>query len=161
MDAIRTHLLRFIDFFYPPCKRIIGLQTFRYLVCGGSNALLNLLVFSFSYNYVFLNQEIQVLGFAITRYIAAYMVALSISFPVGFCLNKFVVFQESNLVGKVQLIRYGALAITNIFLDYALLHLLIGYWKLWPTPSQAFIIVLLSLISYFYQTYFSFKTVKR
>ncbi|MDQ7948298.1 MAG: GtrA family protein [Pedobacter sp.] len=161
MNAFRTYLLRFIDFFYPPFRRIIGLQTFRYLVCGGSNALLNLIVFSFSYNVLFLHQEINLLGLTITRYIAAYMVALSISFPVGFCLNKFVVFQQSNLMGRTQLIRYGALAITNIFLDYSLLHLLIGYWKLWATPSQAFIIILLSLISYFYQTYFSFKTIRK
>ena len=161
MNALRTYLLKFIDFFYPPFKKIIGIQTFRYLVCGGSNALLNLLVFSFSYNFIFVSQEAHLLGFTITRYIAAYLIALSISFPVGFCLNKFVVFQQSNLIGKTQLIRYASLAITNIFLDYALLHLLIGYWKFWATPSQAFIIVLLSLISYFYQTYFSFKTVKR
>lgn len=160
MNAIKTYLLKFIDFFYPPFKKFIGLQTFRYLVCGGSNALLNLLIFSFSYNCIFIHQEIQLLGFTVTRYIAAYMVALSISFPVGFCLNKYIVFQRSNLMGRTQLIRYASLAITNIFLDYSLLHLLIGYWKLWATPSQAFIIVLLSLISYFYQTYFSFKTVK-
>ena len=160
MNTIRTYLLKFIDFFYPPFKRIMSLQTFRYAVCGGSNALLNLFVFFLSYNFIFLHQEIDLFGFSVTRYIAAYMVALSISFPIGFCLNKFVVFQQSNLMAKTQLIRYASLAISNIFLDYFLLHLLIGYWKLWATPSQAFIIILLSLISYFYQTYFSFKTVK-
>ena len=157
---IKDSLLKFIDFFYPPFKRIMGIQTFRYAVCGGSNALLNLLVFHCSYHYIFSDVSISLFGFKVTRYIASYMIALSISFPVGFCLNKFVVFQSSNLMGTTQLIRYGTLAITNIFLDYALLHLLIGYFGFWATPSQAFIIVLLSLISYFYQTYFSFKTVK-
>ncbi|MBC7615411.1 MAG: GtrA family protein [Pedobacter sp.] len=160
MSIIKQTILHSIDFFYPPFKKIIGLQTFRYAVCGGSNALLNLIIFSISYNFVFVYQDLNWFGFSITRYIAAYLVALSVSFPVGFCLNKFVVFQQSNLMGKTQLIRYGSLAITNIFLDYSLLHLLVGYWKLWATPSQAFIIVLLSLISYFYQTYFSFKTVE-
>jgi putative flippase GtrA len=160
MEKVSTYLLRFIDFFYPPFKRFIGIQTFRYAVCGGSNALLNLIIFHLSYQLLFPNEVARILGFTITRYIAAYMVALSISFPVGFCLNKFVVFQQSNLIGKTQLIRYGSLAVTNVFLDYSLLHLLIGYWKLPATASQAFIIVLLSLISYFYQTYFSFKTVK-
>lgn len=157
---IRQFLLRIIDFFYPPFKKIIGLQTFRYGVCGGSNAVLNLLVFSLCYQNIFKQTTITIFGFAITRYIAAYLVALAVSFPVGFVLNKYVVFQQSNLQGRVQFMRYGALTISNIFLDYALLHLLIGYWGLWATPSQAFIIVLLSTISYFYQTYFSFKTVK-
>ena len=160
MHIIKETILRSIDFFYPPFKKIIGLQTFRYAVCGGSNAFLNLIIFSISYNFIFVYEDLSWFGFSITRYIAAYMVALSVSFPVGFCLNKFVVFQQSNLMGKTQLLRYGTLAITNIFFDYSLLHLLVGYWKFWATPSQAFIIVLLSLISYFYQTYFSFKTVE-
>lgn len=157
---IRDFLLTIIDFFYPPFRKIIGLQTFRYAVCGGSNAALNLLIFFISYNFLFTDNIINILGFSVTRYITAYLVALSVSFPVGFCLNKFVVFQQSNLKGKIQLFRYATLTVSNIFLDYFLLHLLVGYWGLWATPSQAFIIVVLSLISYFYQTYFSFKTEK-
>lgn len=161
MLKIRTRILSFIDFFYPPFKKFVGQQTFRYAVCGGSNALLNLSIFSISYNLIFTKEVIFLLGFQATRYISAYLTALSISFPIGFCLNKYVVFQQSNLRGKTQFIRYASLAITNIFLDYALLHLLIGYFKLWATGSQAFIIILLSLISYLYQTYYSFKTEKK
>lgn len=157
---IRDFLFTIIDFFYPPFRKIIGLQTFRYAVCGGSNAALNLLIFFLSYNFLFTDTVTYLLGFSITRYIMAYLVALSVSFPVGFCLNKFIVFQQSNLKARTQLIRYASLTVSNIFLDYFLLHLLVGYLGLWATPSQAFIIVLLSLISYFYQTYFSFKTEK-
>lgn len=161
MENVKFYILKFIDFFYPPFRRFIGLQTFRYAICGGSNALLNLFVFYLSHTFLFTDIVVEIAGFKVTRYIASYLMALSVSFPVGFCLNKFVVFQESNLMGRTQLIRYGTLAVVNIFLDYSLLHLLIGYFGLWATPSQAFIIVLLSLISYFYQTYFSFKTVKQ
>ena len=160
LQSIRTSILQTIDFFYPPFKTIISKQTFRYAACGGSNALLNLIVFAVSYNLLFSSDVIYLGELAITRYIAAYLIALSISFPIGFCLNKYVVFQQSNLKGKTQLIRYASLTFINIFLDYLLLHLLIGYFKLWATGSQAFILVLLSLISYFYQTYFSFKTRK-
>lgn len=160
LQSIRISILQAIDFFYPPFKAIIPLQTFRYAACGGSNALLNLTIFSISYNFLFTADVVAVGGFAIKRYIAAYLIALSISFPIGFCLNKYVVFQQSNLPGKTQLIRYASLTFINIFLDYFLLHLLIGYFELWATGSQALILVLLSLISYFYQTYFSFKTKK-
>jgi putative flippase GtrA len=161
MNTFKQTILNFIDFFYPPFKKIVGIQTFRYAVCGGSNALLNLSIFSIAYNVIFLDEMIYVHSFSITRYIAAYLLALSITFPIGFCLNKYVVFQASNLQGKVQLIRYASLTITNIILDYSLLHLLVGYYKLWATPSQAFIIVILSLFSYFCQTFFSFKTVNK
>lgn len=161
MQRIRTSILTLIDFFYPPFKKVVGQQTFRYAVCGGSNALLNLLIFSLSYNLIFHTDIIYILGLPITRYIASYIVALSVSFPIGFCLNKYVVFQQSNLQGKTQLMRYGALTFSTIFLDYLLLHLLIGYFKLWATGSQAFIIIILSLISYLVQTHYSFKTVKK
>lgn len=160
MQRIRKIILSIIDFFYPPFKKIIGPQTFRYAACGGSNALLNLCIFSLSYNLVFLSEVVYLFNIPITRYIAAYLVALSVSFPVGFLLNKYVVFQQSNVQGKVQLMRYAALTINNIVLDYLLLHLLVGYFKLWATASQAFIIVILSLISYLFQTYYTFKTVK-
>jgi putative flippase GtrA len=160
MHKARDFIISLIDFFYPPFRKVFGLQTFRYLACGGGNALLNLVVFSAGYNFLFTSKVVYILGFAISRYIAAYMLALCISFPVGFCLNRYVVFQTSNLLGHTQFVRYAGVTFINIFLDYALLHLLVGYFKFWATPSQAFIIVVLSLFSYFCQTYFSFRTVK-
>lgn len=155
---IKNFLLRIIDFFYPLAQKWVGIQTFRYAVCGGSNALLNLVTFSVAYNFIFLDNVIYFLGLPITRYIAAYMLASSISFPVGFCLNRYVVFQKSNLKASTQLTRYLSVTLSSILLDYLLLHLLIGYFGFWPTVSQAMIIVFLSLYSYFCQTYFSFKT---
>jgi putative flippase GtrA len=159
-NKIRLLILRIIDFFYPLAKRFIDLQTFRYAVCGGGNAVLNLLIFYLGYNFIFKTEIVYFLDFAITRYIAAYLIALSISFPIGFCLNKFIVFQQSNLKSQVQLIRYAFITVSSIIIDYSLLHILVGYFGFWATPSQAFIIVLLSLYSYFAQTYFTFKTVK-
>lgn len=159
-NKIRVLILRIVDFFYPLAKRFIDLQTFRYAVCGGSNAALNLLIFYLSYNFIFKTEIVYFLDFAITRYISAYLIALSFSFPIGFCLNKFIVFQKSNLKSRVQLIRYAFITVSSILIDYSLLHILVGYFGFWATPSQAFIIVLLSLYSYFAQTYFTFKTVK-
>lgn len=160
-QGLRNVLLPIIDFFYPPFKKIFDLQTFRYAVCGGGNAALNLFVFFISYNYLFKDDIIFILGNPISRYIAAYLISLSISFPVGFILNKYVVFQQSNLQGRIQLFRYAFVTATSILFDYLLLHLLVGYLKLWATPSQALIIILLSLYAYLCQTYFTFKTVKQ
>lgn len=159
-NKIRLLILRIIDFFYPLAKRFIDLQTFRYAVCGGSNAVLNLLIFYLSYNFIFKTEIVYFFDLAITRYISAYLIALSFSFPIGFCLNKFIVFQQSNLKSQVQLIRYAFITLSSILIDYSLLHILVGYFGFWATPSQALIIVLLSLYSYFAQTYFTFKTVK-
>ncbi len=158
---MKRFILRFIDFFYPPFAKFIPRQTFRYAVSGGTNAALNLLVFFISYNFIF-NSEVVYLGnIAITRYIAAYIVALSFSFPVGFSLNKYVVFQESDLKGRTQLFRYAAVTAMSIYFDYALLHFFVGYLGIWATPAQALIIAILSLFSYFFQTYVTFTKKKQ
>lgn len=158
---MRKAVLKFIDFFYPPFSRFIPLQTFRYAVSGGSNAALNLLVFFISYNFILDTALIQIGPYTLTRYIGAYVIALCFSFPVGFMLNKYVVFQESDLEGRVQLFRYAAVTGMSIYFDYALLHLFVGYFGFWATPSQALIIVILSLFSYFFQTYVTFTKKKR
>lgn len=155
---IKKNILALINFFYPYFSHLVNLQTFKYLICGGSNAALNLLVFSLSNNLLFFNPVIPIFFFSVSGYIMSYLTALFISFPFGFFLNKYIVFQHSNLNGITQLIRYTTTSISIIFLDYLLLHLFIGYFGFWATPSQALIIVILSLISYFAQTYFSFKT---
>jgi putative flippase GtrA len=158
---MKRRILRLIDFFYPPFSKYIPLQTFRYAVSGGSNAALNLLIFFLSYNFI-LNQEVIAIGpYSITRYIAAYAMALSVSFPVGFLLNKYIVFQQSDLHSRVQLFRYASVTAMSIYFDYALLHFFVGYLGFWATPSQALIIVILSLFSYFFQTYVTFTTKKR
>lgn len=162
VERVRKIVLTPIDLGYRlmPFKSMISLQTFRYAVCGGSNAALNLFVFFVGYNFVFRDELIQLAGITVTRYIAAYLLALSFSFPIGFLLNKYIVFPQSNLESKVQLARYAFVTISSIVFDYLLLHLLVGYLHFWATPSQAFIIVILSLYSYFCQTYFTFKTVR-
>jgi len=161
LNKMKHHILQIIDFFYPPFSRILPKQTFRYAVTGGSNAALNILIFYLSYNFLLTDTLIHVGSWAITTYIGAYIIALSVSFPVGFLLNKYVVFQESDLHGRVQLFRYGLMTAFSIYMDYALLHLFVGKFGFWATPSQALIMVILSLFSYLFQTYVTFAKKKQ
>ena len=154
-------ILQVIDFFYPPFSRVLPRQTFRYAVTGGSNAALNVLIFYLSYNFILTDAIVQIGPWSINKYIAAYGLALSVSFPVGFLLNKYVVFQESDLHGRVQLFRYGLMTAMSIYMDYALLHLFVGKFGFWATPSQALIILILSLFSYLFQTYVTFAKKKQ
>lgn len=98
--------------------------------------------------------------FHMQYYIVSFFIAFAISFPIGFLLNKYIVFQTSNLKGRVQLFRYAIMTGLNIFLNYALLHLFVGVWDFWSTPSQAAITVILAVLSYFAQNFFSFREKK-
>ncbi|WP_442591717.1 GtrA family protein [Pedobacter sp. AW31-3R] len=156
---VNTSLDKAIIYIHTPFSRFIPLKTFRYGMTGGSNAVLNLAIFYISYNYLFERQNVVLPGISITPYIAAYIVALSITFPIGFLLNKYFVFQEINGRTGKQLFLYFALTSTNIVLEYILLHFLIGKMKLPATLAQGFIIVLLASISYLFQTYVTFRKI--
>lgn len=169
---IRNTLVAVIDFFHPPFRKWIPVQTFRYIACGGGVTVLGLLIFFIGYNFLLTpythieltgdkEQEIVRFGpLSFTRYIAAYIVSFCISFPIGFFLSKFVVFQESHLKGRVQLFRYATLQFINIILNYALLHFFAGWCGFWATPSQTLTTALIAVFSYFFQRHISFRTKK-
>lgn len=154
---VNYYLDKIVIFFYAPFSRIIPLKTFRYGMCGGSNAVLNLLLFYLSYNYLFDRPVVNFSGLLITPYIAAYLVALCVTFPVGFLLNKYFVFQEAGGRTGRQLSLYAFLTVSNIILEYVLLHFLIGRMRLPATLVQAAIIVCLAGISYLFQSYITFR----
>jgi len=166
LRKLREWVLAIIDWFYPPFRNWLPLQTFRYMACGGSAALLNLIVFFVANNFILPVKGAFLIGidgighFYMQHYTAAFIIALFVSFPAGFALNKYVVFQQSHLKGRIQLFRYGVMTGLNIFLNWALLHFFVGLLQFWATPAQAITTVILAVLSYFAQTHFSFRSRK-
>lgn len=135
------------------------LQTFRYAVCGGSNMLLDITVYFISYNFI-LQKKILNLGFvAFQPYTAALWMAFCISFPVGFILSKYIVFNQSQLKGRIQLFRYVLIVIVNLILNYSILKLLVEAFHFYPTIARAFTTCIVVAFSYLSQKHFTFKTV--
>ncbi|MFT4061437.1 MAG: GtrA family protein [Edaphocola sp.] len=169
---MRSVMLAIIDFFYPPFRKWVPVQTFRYLACGGGVTVLGLLAFFVAYNFLlppYLRptlidgrvQPMLLVGkLRITQYIAAYIISFLAGFPIGFFLSKFVVFQESHLKGRVQLFRYATLQLLNIGFNYYLLHFFAGFCGFWATPSQTMTSAILAVFSYFFQRYISFRSKK-
>jgi putative flippase GtrA len=136
-------------------------QTFRYLACGGSNTLLGLFLYSFSYNFI-LGKKVVYLGIiALKPYIAALFLSFLVTFPVGFYLSMYVVFQGSYLKRQVQLFRYFVVVISCMIINYICLRIFVGALGWYPTPSQLLTTCIVVLFSYFSQRYFSFRTEKK
>ncbi len=154
---MRKFINSFIELFYFDFFKFIPLQTFKYLACGGSTALVDLSVYFISYNYVFLKQPVQFFNLQFAPHIAAFIVSFLISFPMGFTLSKFVVFEKSELRGRVQLFRYILTVISCIGLNYLFLKLFVEGFGWYATPSKAITTLLVAIYSYFTQQYFSFK----
>jgi len=153
----RRIILSFIDFFHPPFSRWINQQTFRYLACGGSNTMLDIIIYWFSYNYILDKQTVHIAGLHIAPHIFAFMISFSISFPLGFMLSKYLVFSESNLKGRVQLFRYAVLVSMCIVLNYVFLKLFVDGFGWYPTPSKILTTALVAIFSYVSQRNFTFK----
>jgi putative flippase GtrA len=154
---LRKAILGFVDFFYPLFNTFMPLQTYRYAACGGSNTALSLFIYFISYNFI-LKKEMLHLGFLTFKpHIAALFFSFLTSFPIGFYLSLYVVFQGSELKKRIQLFRYFLVAIGCILINYVFLKIFVEVLSWYPTPSQVLTTVVVILFSYFSQRHFSFK----
>ncbi len=157
---VRSTVLSFVDFCFPLFRPFMTLQMYRYAACGGSSTLLNILVYFIAYNFI-LDKQVLDLGFiAFTPHIAAFFIAFCLTFPIGFYLSMFVVFQGSYLRKRVQLFRYFLVTLACIVLNYVLLKFFVEKAGLYPTPSLMITTGIVVFFSYVSQRYFSFKEQK-
>ena len=161
LSQARHIIVGIIDYVHRPFAKWIPTQTFRYLACGGSNAVLNTVLYSISLNYIFHKQAFHVYGdINITDRVSAYIFAFAISFPIGFILSRHIVFPESNLHGRIQLFRYVITTILYNAITYVLIKLFDVNQVLHmipPTISYIIIIIFVSILSYILQRAYTFK----
>ena len=159
-QTIRTFILGIIDVFYPIFKKLMPLQTYRYATCGGGTTVLNILIYFISYNFVLKKAIVHLPFVAISPHIAAFIIAFFLTFPIGYYLNTFVVFQGSYLKKRIQLFRYFLVVCINILLNYLFIKIFVEKLGWYPTPSAMATNVILIVFSYFSQRNFSFRKEK-
>jgi len=157
---MKNKLISCIDFFYPLLTKWMPIQTFRYLVCGGSNTLLGLFIYFIGYQYLFTRQVFDLGFFAFKPHVAALLLSSLASFLIGFLLNKFIVFTGSNLKGRIQLFRYFLAFAFNLVVNYLMLKMLVEICLWGAMISQIITTILVISISYLIQKNFSFKVNK-
>jgi putative flippase GtrA len=154
---IKNKLTSLIDFFYPPFKKLMPVQTFRYLVCGSANTALGLIFYFVCYKYVLKEENLNLGFYAFKPHNASLFGAFIINFIVGFTLMKYLVFVDSNLKGRIQLFRYFLSFIINLTLNYFLLKLFVEVLQWDAIVSQFITTCIIILVSYLSQKHFSFK----
>jgi putative flippase GtrA len=154
---ISRSILQIIDWFYPIFKKILPLQTYRYAACGGFNTFLDIGLFFLSYQFIFKKEPFVFGGLTIGPHIAAFLLAFVITFPIGFYLSRYVVWQETDARKRDQLGKYFIVVIGCIFLNYAFLKIFVDGWGWYATPSKMLTTVFVVAFSYFSQKYYTFK----
>jgi putative flippase GtrA len=157
IHSARDLLLPVIDFFYPPFRKLMGLQTFRYAASGAINTFLGFVIFYIAFKFIFREQPVDLSFYVLESHSAALLLSFCICFPFGFFLMKYVVFTDSKMKGKVQLFRYFMLYAFNLGLNYILLRLFVETLKIYPTFAQIITTIIIVLFSYVAQRNFTFK----
>jgi putative flippase GtrA len=157
----RRSILNLIDLLYGPFKKVMPLQTFRYAACGGVNTMLDISLFAISYNFVLKKHNLYLGFITLSPHIASLFMAMCVSLPTGFYLNRYVVFQQSGLRRRSQLGRYVLVTFICIILNFIFLKIFVEYLGWYPTPSKIVTTVLVVFFSYFSQTFYFFKAKKQ
>jgi putative flippase GtrA len=155
---LQNLIIQLINFFYPPFRRVIDIQTFRYAFCGGMNTAFDIVIYFITYNFILQKQVLHIGSIAIGAHIAAFLISFCFSFPTGFWLSKYITFSTSSLRGRVQLLRYLVVVGICILLNYVFLKLFVELWHFYPTISKIFTTVIVVTFSYFSQKYFTFRS---
>ena len=159
-DKIRQLIIQIIDYFYSPFQRFIPLETFRYAATGGFNTVLDITLYFLCYNFVIDKHVIDLHIVSISPHIAAFIIVFPVTFFTGFLLAKYITFTNSEIRGKIQLVRYMISVSGSIFLNYLFLKILVEFGGLWPTLSKIITTVIVVIYSYFVQKFFTFKTAR-
>ena len=136
------------------------LKTYRYAVCGGSNLVLDLALYAVFYNYIFQKQNVDLGFITFSPHIASLFIVFPITFFTGFLLNKYIAFEDSNIKGSTQLVRYWLVAIGAMVISYLCIKLFVEVFGIYPTPSKAITIAITVVYSYILQSTYSFKVEK-
>lgn len=148
---------RMVDYFYPPFRKYMSVEFFRYGATGVANLVFDWLLY-FSIFHFILRQQMLPLGFVtLSSHIAALAFSFPISFMSGFLLQKYVTFNNSDLRGKVQLFRYGIVVVANLVINYIGLKLFVDVFGWFPTPSKMAITIVATGVSYISQKKFTFR----
>ena len=158
MKKIQDIIFTFLDIFYPLFNRFFDKQTFHYLACGGGNTALGLVLYFIFYHFGINKQNVNLGIIILTPHIASFFFSFLITFPIGFILSKYVVWNESSLPGKDQFKRHFSFVVLSVFMNYGLLKLFVDYFNWWAMPSQVLTTIIIVIVSYVTQKHYSFKS---
>lgn len=151
---IRNLIHQLLKFFYPLVKKLMPYQVYAYLSVGAANTLLNIGLFV-------------VLYLALAHTMLAVEVATIVSFAVtvitGFWLSKNFAFTDAandKAATKKQFGKYFLVSLQGQFSDYLITKGLIIVLLMNPTVAYLISTVIMLILNYFLQKYYTFRNNK-
>ena len=149
-----------IDFTYPPFRKLMPAQLYRYAACGGTNIVFDWILYFLVYNFIFKDRIADLGIVALSPHIISFIIIFPITTFSGFLLQKYVTFtaSSSDLRGRIQLMRYMLIVLANLLINYVGLKIFVDGLDFYPTPSKMIITIVTVICSYIGQKKFTFKS---
>jgi putative flippase GtrA len=122
--------------------------------------MIDISLFFVGYNFIFKREPLffPSINLMVGAHIAAFLVSFCVTFPIGFYLSRYVVFQETSVSKKEQLGKYFTVVLFCLVLNYGFLKLFVDVFKWYPTPSKILTTFFVVMFSYLSQKNFTFKS---
>lgn len=142
-------------------RRVLDNKIIRYFFSAGTATFVDVAVYFITFNYILKKTDLTfVTPLVITAPMASLVVSYSCGLMTNFLITKYLVFSESNLRGRHQLMRYLLVAGVILVLNYFFMKLLIQVLEWYPTLARITSAITIGLLSFIFHKYYSFKVTR-
>lgn len=143
-------------------RRILDNKIVRYFFSAGLATVVDVSVYFITFNYILRKTDIPFIGpFVITAPIGSLIVSYSCGLMTNFLITKYMVFTESDLRGRHQLLRYLQVAVVILLMNYTFMKFLIHILEWYPTVSRIISALSIGMLSFVFHKFYSFKVVNK
>ncbi len=129
----------------------------RYIISGGTATVVDVASFFIIFNYILHKENLHFGHVQIGAHIASLCVSFTLGLITNFLITKYFVFNESNIRGREQFLRYIMVAVVTFFGNYFMMKLLVDVFNVWPTLARLIAVGTIAVLSYRLHKVFTFK----
>lgn len=133
------------------------LKSVRYILSGGIATGVDVVTFFIMINYILQKNDLIFAHVHISAHIAALCVSFSLGLITNFLITKYFVFNESNIKGREQFLRYILVAAITFVGNYFMMKILVEVFNVWPTFARLIAVGTIAVLSYRLHKVFTFK----
>ncbi len=133
------------------------MKSVRYILSGGIATGVDVVTFFIMINYILQKNDLIFGHVHISSHIAALCVSFSLGLITNFLITKYFVFNESNIRGREQFLRYILVAAITFVGNYFMMKILVEVFNIWPTFARLIAVGTIAVLSFRLHKVFTFK----
>jgi putative flippase GtrA len=138
-------------------KNAMQLKGVRYILSGGIATGVDVFTFFVMINYVLHKSNLEIGHIHVGAHIASLCVSFTLGLITNFLITKYFVFNESNIRGREQFVRYILVAAITFVGNYFMMKLLVDVFNVWPTFARLIAVGTIAVLSFRLHKVFTFK----